>query len=82
MELTAHEKADLAYKQRVYDLAVERKKALDAVVDDGYTLPTNYGKSIRTFTRQPIALATVAAVSHLLHTMLMVRQCRMSHIQC
>lgn len=44
MELTAREKADLAYKQRVYDLALERKKALDAVVDDGYTLPTNYGE--------------------------------------
>jgi hypothetical protein len=44
VELSAREKADLAYKQRVYDLAVERKKALEAVVDDGYSLPTNYGK--------------------------------------
>lgn len=46
MELTAREQADLAYKRRVYELALERKKALEAVVDDGYTLPTNYGERL------------------------------------
>jgi hypothetical protein len=44
VELTAREKADLAYKQRVYELALERKQALEAVVDDGYRMPTNYGE--------------------------------------
>jgi hypothetical protein len=44
VELTAREKANLAYKQRVYELALERKQALEAVVDDGYRMPTNYGE--------------------------------------
>jgi hypothetical protein len=44
VELSAREKADLAYKQRVYELALERKQALEAVVDDGYCMPTNYGE--------------------------------------
>jgi len=44
VELTAREKADLAYKQRVYDLALERKNALEGLVDDGYSMPTNYGE--------------------------------------
>jgi hypothetical protein len=44
VELTAREKADLEYKQRVYDLALERRKALEGLVDDGYSMPTNYGK--------------------------------------
>eukprot|EP00878_Enallax_costatus_P007712 GHUV01008073.1.p1 GENE.GHUV01008073.1~~GHUV01008073.1.p1 ORF type:complete len:730 (+),score=228.81 GHUV01008073.1:201-2390(+) len=56
VELTAREKADLAYKQRVYDLAVERKKALDAVVDDGYTLPTNYDAPEARESRYKVAL--------------------------
>jgi hypothetical protein len=43
VQLTEREKADLAYKQRVYDLALERKKALEGLVDDGYSMPTNYG---------------------------------------
>jgi hypothetical protein len=46
VELTAREKADLAYKQRVYELALERKQALEAVVDDGYRMPTNYGETL------------------------------------
>eukprot|EP00882_Tetradesmus_deserticola_P019803 GHRQ01021343.1.p1 GENE.GHRQ01021343.1~~GHRQ01021343.1.p1 ORF type:complete len:229 (+),score=78.39 GHRQ01021343.1:333-1019(+) len=45
VQLTAREQADLAYKQRVYDLAVQRRQALEAVVDDGYSMPTNYGKT-------------------------------------
>lgn len=44
VELTAREKADLAYKQRVYELALERKQALEGLVDDGYSMPTNYGE--------------------------------------
>lgn len=43
VKLTAKERAELEYKQRVYDLAMERRAALDKVVDDGYSLPTNYG---------------------------------------
>eukprot|EP00775_Hariotina_reticulata_P008556 gene8556-8738_t len=56
VELTAREKADLAYKQRVYDLAVERKKALEAVVDDGYSLPTNYDAPEARESRYKVAL--------------------------
>lgn len=44
MELTAREKEDLAYKQRVYDLAVERKKQLDKMGEEGYRLPSSYGE--------------------------------------
>lgn len=44
VQLTAREQADLAYKQRVYDLALERRKALEGLVDDGYSMPTNYGE--------------------------------------
>jgi hypothetical protein len=47
VQLTAREQADLAYKQRVYDLALERRKALEGLVDDGYSMPTNYGKGVR-----------------------------------
>lgn len=44
VHLTAREQAELAYKQRVYDLALERRKALEGLVDDGYSMPTNYGE--------------------------------------
>ena len=47
--MTAREKADLEYKQRVYDLALERRKALEGLVDDGYSMPANYGMPILAF---------------------------------
>jgi hypothetical protein len=49
VELTAREKADLEYKQRVYDLALERRKALEGLVDDGYSMPASYGMTILAF---------------------------------
>ena len=47
VKLTAGEEADLAYKQRVYDLAVARKAELDkvAAAGEGYRLPGSYGES-------------------------------------
>ncbi|KAF6261560.1 putative ATP-dependent RNA helicase [Scenedesmus sp. NREL 46B-D3] len=56
VELTAREKADLAYKQRVYELALERKQALEAVVDDGYRMPTNYDAPESRESRLKVAL--------------------------
>jgi hypothetical protein len=44
VELTEREKEELAYKQRVYDLAMERKQRLEAAQEDGYHLPTSYGE--------------------------------------
>lgn len=42
-EMTEKEKADLEYKRRVYELALERQKQLDKLnADDGYRLPEAY----------------------------------------
>ncbi|GFH17515.1 uncharacterized protein HaLaN_14170, partial [Haematococcus lacustris] len=42
VELTEKEKADLRYKQQVYDLAMERKRQLEAIHEDGYHMPDSY----------------------------------------
>eukprot|EP00873_Tetraselmis_striata_P011748 jgi/Tetstr1/432012/TSEL_021488.t1 len=42
-ELSEKERADLEYKRRVYELALERQKQLDKLnADDGYRLPEAY----------------------------------------
>lgn len=42
VELTEKERADLEYKERVYSLALERKKQLEEIDVQGYRLPTSY----------------------------------------
>eukprot|EP00879_Flechtneria_rotunda_P010545 GHRR01011025.1.p1 GENE.GHRR01011025.1~~GHRR01011025.1.p1 ORF type:complete len:1017 (+),score=386.99 GHRR01011025.1:232-3282(+) len=56
MQMTEREKADYAYKQRVYELAMERRKALESLVDDGYKMPTNYDAPETRESRYKVAL--------------------------
>lgn len=41
-ELTAKEKADLAYKQQLYDLAMEKRKTAEKIKEEGYHMPDSY----------------------------------------
>ncbi|MEW5302705.1 MAG: hypothetical protein WDW36_005459 [Sanguina aurantia] len=42
VELSAKERADLKYKQEVYDLAMQRKAQTERGAEEGYVLPTSY----------------------------------------
>ena len=42
MELSARERADLAYKAEVYRLAVARKATAEGAAEEGYRLPDSY----------------------------------------
>jgi hypothetical protein len=41
--LTERERADLAYKRRVLELAKERKRQLEAMDTERYAMPASYG---------------------------------------
>lgn len=45
--LTERERADIAYKRRVLELARERKRQLDSLDQERYQLPQSYGGVLR-----------------------------------
>ncbi|KAJ9518720.1 hypothetical protein QJQ45_018694, partial [Haematococcus lacustris] len=56
VELTEKEKADLRYKQQVYDLAMERKRQLEAIHEDGYHMPDSYDQPEKQSARYAAAM--------------------------
>ncbi|KAG1680389.1 hypothetical protein FOA52_015480 [Chlamydomonas sp. UWO 241] len=55
VELTAKERADLKYKQQVYDLAMERKKQHEKIQEDGYHMPDSNDEPGKHITRFDVA---------------------------